>query len=377
MVKVFYWSPFISKIATSKAVINSAISLKKYSNNTITPYIINLFNEWDIYTKEIDQNKINLINLFKSKIKLKLSDRGFLLSRISFIFIFFTSFFPLLRILKKEKPEYIIIHLNTALPLILLFLFNFNTKFILRISGKVRLNFIRKFLWKSISKKIYKITSPTQSIAKELIDKKIFSSSKINVLYDPIINLNNIRHKNCDTLKKNIIAIGRLTKQKNFSFLIKSFHKISEKYNDFSLFILGDGEERDKLQKLIINKNLEKKVFLKGYQKNIDDFLKNSYCFVLTSLWEDPGFVLIEAAINNTLILSSDCETGPRELLENNVNSFVFNSNNFESFAGSFDNMIQTDDRIKFKMKVQMKKSLKKFTLFYHFKSMKQILLDI
>ena len=51
MIKVFYWAPFISKIATPIAVINSAISLKKYSKGTIEPTIISLFNEWSDYQK--------------------------------------------------------------------------------------------------------------------------------------------------------------------------------------------------------------------------------------------------------------------------------------------------------------------------------------
>ena len=95
--------------------------------------------------------------------------------------------------LKKNKPEYFIIHLNTALPLILLYFFDFKTKFILRISGKPRLNILRKFLWKIISNKIYKVTTPTSSMADELINNKIFSKEKIEVLFDPIINLENFR----------------------------------------------------------------------------------------------------------------------------------------------------------------------------------------
>ena len=202
MVKVFYWSPFISKIATSKAVINSAISLEKYSKNTIKPYLISLFNEWEHHSDVIIQNKLKLINLFKIKLNIKLPDQGFLLSRLSFIFIFFISFFPLLRILKKEKPDFIIIHLNTALPLVLLFFFNFKTKFILRISGKVRLNFIRKFLWRSVSKKLYKITTPTQLSANALVEKNIFPSSKIDTLFDPIINIDRLKKKNKISEKK-------------------------------------------------------------------------------------------------------------------------------------------------------------------------------
>ena len=56
------------------------------------------------------------------------------------------SFIPLKKILKQDKPEYLIVHLITSLPLILLIMFKFQTKFVLRISGLLRLNIIRKFL---------------------------------------------------------------------------------------------------------------------------------------------------------------------------------------------------------------------------------------
>ena len=103
MVKVFYWSPFISKIATPKAVVYSAISIKKYSRGKIEPSIINLFNEWDNYIEDIKENNLNIYNLFKIKKYIKLPEKGFLQSRLSFFFIFILSFFPLLSLLKKKK----------------------------------------------------------------------------------------------------------------------------------------------------------------------------------------------------------------------------------------------------------------------------------
>ncbi len=362
MIKVFYWAPFISKIATPNAVINSALSLKKYSKGKKEPIIINLFNEWSEYSSELKNYKIQFINLFKFKLNIVLPEKGFLLSRLSFLLISFISFLPLLKLLKEKKPNYLVIHLNTALPLILLYLFKFETKFILRISGKPRLNFLRKFLWKLISEKIYKVTAPTKIIADDLINKKIFSEKKIDVLYDPIIKINNFtkRFKKKLENKNKIIAIGRLTAQKNFPFLIDCFSSIEKKYDSYTLHILGDGEQKSKLVRLIKSKNLNNKVYLHGYKKNINEYLNNSFCFVLSSLWEDPGFVIIEAAMNNTVILSTNCDSGPRELLKNKENSFVFNNNNKESFVRSFENLVNSDKDFKHNMKVNMKKKCKK-----------------
>ena len=380
MIKVFYWAPFISKIATPIAVINSAISLKKYSGGTIEPTIISLFNEWSDYSKNYENYKLIFLNLFKFKFSFNFPDKGFFLSRISFFCIFFISFIPLLKILKKDKPEYFIIHLNTALPLILLYLFNFETKFILRISGKPRLNILRKFLWKIISNKIYKVTTPTTSMANELINNKIFSKEKIRVLFDPIINLENFRISKRE-IKENfnnenkIVAIGRLTKQKNFSFLIDCFSNLEKNYRSLTLHILGDGDQKKNLKKLINSKNLNDKVFLHGHKDNINEYLQNSFCFILSSLWEDPGFVIIEAAMSNTIILSSDCETGPKELLKDKINSFVFQSNNKKSFIKSFENLVKSNEIEKLNIKKKMKKDIKKFTLISHYLALSKIIL--
>ena len=379
MVKVFYWSPFISKIATPKAVVYSAISIKKYSRGKIEPSIINLFNEWDNYIEDIKENNLNIYNLFKIKKYIKLPEKGFLQSRFSFFFIFILSFFPLLSLLKKKKPDYLIIHLNTSLPLILLLLFKFETKFILRISGKPRLNFFRKILWKCVSNKLYKITTPTKIIAEDLIKQEIFSHNKVEILYDPVLYLKKIRINNKQKVnnsdKNKIVAIGRLTRQKNFKFLIECFSEIVKRYDNFTLHILGDGDEKISLQKLIKKNDLDKKVFLEGYKPEVSSYLINSYCFILSSLWEDPGFVIIESAINNTIILSSNCETGPKELLNNKVNSFIFENNNKISFINSFDEMIKTDEKTKFKIKLSMKKNINKFTLFQHYKKLSKLIL--
>ena len=73
------------------------------------------------------------------------------------------------------------------------------------------------------------------------------------------------------------------------------------------------------------------------YKKDIHNLLKHCYCFILSSLWEDPGFVLIEAAANNASIISSDCKSGPKEFLSNGKGGLLFNSNNLLSLRSSYN----------------------------------------
>ena len=98
--KIYYWSPFLSPIATSKAVINSAISLKKFSE-TYDPSIINFFGEFNQFEKKIKKRNINLINYFKFNLSKLLPYKGKIKSRISFIILFMFGFLPLLKTLKK------------------------------------------------------------------------------------------------------------------------------------------------------------------------------------------------------------------------------------------------------------------------------------
>ncbi len=162
--KLYYWCPFFSNIATEKAVINSIVSIKKFSNNKIDPILLDVIGEWELQKKKLEEKKIKKTDLLSFKIIDYLPKYGFLKSRISYLIIFIFSIFPLLNVLKKEKPEFFIMHLLTSLPIILNNMFNFETKFILRISGFPKLTIFRKFLWNISSKNIFKITCPTKPI---------------------------------------------------------------------------------------------------------------------------------------------------------------------------------------------------------------------
>ena len=119
---------------------------------------------------------------------------------------------------------------------------------------------------------------------------------------------------------------------------------------------------------------IHEKISFLGYQENVYKYLLNSDCFILTSLWEDPGFVLIEAALANTLIISSNCPNGPNEILSNGQNGFLFQNNNLSDLLNKFDEFKNlTKDELN-KKKLFAKKQIKKFTQFAHFKSLENII---
>ena len=380
--KIFYWSPFISKVATVSSVIRSAESIIKYcdTKKKIDVSIIDAIGEWDNYRNSIS-NKINIIKLNDKNYFNFLPRGGFLKSRFSYLFIFFINFFKLKNVLQEKKPDFLIVHLITSLPIFLSLFLKNETKIILRLSGLPKLNSIRYLFWKLFSKKIHCITCPTIATYNNLIKKNIFDKDKIHVLHDPAILLNDYSNKKFENIEnqkeksnKVILAIGRLTHQKNFPFLITAFKKINEKYPEYELQILGDGEKKSELTQLINKLNLQGKVNLLGFQKNVYKYLINSDCFVLSSLWEDPGFVLLEAGLSNTIVISSNCNNGPEEILEKGKNGFLFQNNNLEDFLNKFEEFKKADNKQLESKKKSLKKYIKKFTLYSHFNSLNKII---
>ena len=93
--------------------------------------------------------------------------------------------------------------------------------------------------------------------------------------------------------------------------------------------------------------------------------MKKAKALVLPSLWEDPGFVLVEAGYNNCQVLSSDCPNGPKEIIGND-GGYLFDSNSENSLIKNFNLFFKDTNHEKRKKKIELKKKIKKFTSFQH-----------
>jgi glycosyltransferase involved in cell wall biosynthesis len=369
--KFFYWSPFFGNVGTVKSVLQSAISVKKFSREKVEVTILNCFSEWDFCREIIKNNFLSIINL-QEEIVINTDIYGYFKSRFLNLFFFFILYKKLKRIIYREQPDYLIVHLLTYIPLILFFFNKFNTKLYLKISGRPKLNFYRRFLWKFCSRKISKVFCPTIETLEYLAKNKIFSKELLCYLPDPIINISEInklkKEKNNiiqDTKCPFFLSVGRLTRQKNHFFLIEAFKKSLPNEN---LVILGSGELKNILIKKILDSRLQNQISLIGYQKNVFNFLINAKALIITSEWEDPGFVMIEAASLNIPIISSNCSSGPKEFLENNSSGFLYHNKSLKDFDLAIKLFLTADVTEIYKKLVNAKKKARFYTKFHHFR---------
>ena len=384
MNKILYWSPFTSKVATVKSVINSVSAVNKYLNKKYKAVIIDAVNEWHDYREELNKKNIEIIHLNKESIFHSFKKDGFIKSRFAYLYIFFKCLMPLHNQLKNEKPKYLIIHLITSLPLILFIFQNYETKLILRVSGLPKMTFIRKIIWKMSSKKIYKITCPTKDTYKDL-SKFSYLKDKLVILKDPIIKSKEIQiikkkqveiSQDVEKILANknfFLSIGRFTKQKNFIFYLKCIPEIFKFNKDLYFLFIGQGEDKKIFFEIAKKLNILNRIIVIQHTDNVHYFMKKSKCLVLTSLWEDPGFVLVEAGYNNCQVISSDCPNGPSEIISDDA-GYLFKSNNAKSLVNTIKYFLKDTEKNKILKKIILKKRLKSFTTFQHSLVLKDIL---
>jgi glycosyltransferase involved in cell wall biosynthesis len=368
--EIYYWAPCLDRVGTIKSTLNSAISLSKYSNK-FNVSIINVFGEWDEYEDILKQSKIKKINIFLN-IYSFLPKKGYFASRLSYAIIFFISFFPLLILLKKNKPDFLLIHLLTSIPIILFKVFKFKTRLILRISGFPKLNFLRNYLWKSSERNFFKVTCPTQELLSSFVYNKIFNINKIYYLPDAILNIKEYINKSkYINLKSNIkfdnffISVGRFTKQKNFKYLVSEFKKFSLVNSKINLLIIGEGEEKKNIKELIQKNNLEKRIQILDRTDNVFYYMKRAKAFILTSLWEEVGFVIVESALCNLFVISSDCPNGPTEFLQSGKGGILFKSDEKDSLYLAMISFLN-NKKSQYRKLVITKKNSLKYTMFRH-----------
>ena len=212
----------------------------------------------------------------------------------------------------------------------------FKVKIILRSNASITgwsKGYLKKILYYSISKMADKIIVNSLEFQKEY--KKYFNL-KTNFIYNPLnkneIIKNGKKKVNFPFYERktlNFINIGRLVDQKNQLLILKSFKLIAEKTNyKFKLLIIGSGENKQKLLDFININKLRSSIKLVNFQKNPFPYLKGADAFILASMFEGLPNVLLEALTLKKLIISSDCPTGPKEILDYGKNGLIFKMNN-------------------------------------------------
>lgn len=166
-----------------------------------------------------------------------------------------------------------------------------------------------------------------------------FNFSRILSLRDDKSELN---EENIEMLEDNYcVAISRLdTVQKDYETLLKAFQILKLKGINKKLYIVGDGPSKEEIANIIKKYDLLDQVKLIGRFKNPYVWLNNADFFIHSSKYEGFGLVLVEAAILDKLVISSNCPVGPTEILENGKSGILFNVGDSKELANIIEKIV-------------------------------------
>ena len=143
---------------------------------------------------------------------------------------------------------------------------------------------------------------------------------------------------------KNILSVGRLSYQKGFDRLIAAWSSIADEHSDWSLLIIGNGDNEKALKKQAVNLGLNKSVKFIEATKEIEHHYKQASFYCMSSRYEGFPMVLLEALGFCLPIVSFDCETGPSEVVDEE-NGILVENNNIEELAHGISKMIKEKHR--------------------------------
>lgn len=214
-------------------------------------------------------------------------------------------------------------------------------------------NFFKNLVFKFLFKVPKKIIVNSKDFKRE-IDRRFNINTK--VIYNPlnikeIKNLGNKRFKLpfFKNSKIKAINIARFTDQKDHMTLLKTVLVLIKKKIDIKLLIVGYGANKIKMKNFILQNKISENVKIINFQKNPYKFLKKSNLFILTSLYEGLPNVLLEAMVLKKFIISSNCPTGPREILKNGKLGMLFKIGDKKDLSNkilNFNNNIKTNNKI-------------------------------
>lgn len=177
--------------------------------------------------------------------------------------------------------------------------------------------------------------------AKKYFDR-IIGEKPVEIIINPVRNDLPVHNDNDSRI---ITTACRLMPQKNIPMLINAFEIVRSKYPEYKLHIYGEGDLKDELQKLIHNKNLDKVVLLKGFDKKAYERINESEIFVLSSDYEGMSNSMIEALAMGMPVVVTDCPIGgARMMIKNRNNGILVPVGNTEKFAEAILDVIEDSE---------------------------------
>ncbi len=190
-----------------------------------------------------------------------------------------------------------------------------------------RFSSIKKLLIGKLYPRAEAVIAVSEGVKKDMVGTVSVPSHKIYVIHNPV-DIDMVFRMATDSVGDarsevaQITAAGRLTSAKDYPTLLRAFRKVRES-REAKLTILGEGPERRKLESLCRDLGIDASVSFPGFVTNPYGYMAQADLFVVSSAWEGFGYVIAEAMACGTAVVSTDCPSGPGEIIKDGVNGLL------------------------------------------------------
>ena len=143
-----------------------------------------------------------------------------------------------------------------------------------------------------------------------------------------------------------LAAVGRLSPEKGFPDMIDIFYRISSQYSDWKLHIIGDGDDRQAIERKIQQYHLQERVLMHGFQNSasVHELLSHSSLYLMTSFEESFGLVLIEAQSHGLPCIAFDSAKGATEIIEDKVNGRLIQGRDKSAYVQAVEELMRDSE---------------------------------
>lgn len=193
--------------------------------------------------------------------------------------------------------------------------------------------------WEALRTRLYLRAAAVvlQTHAAERWARRFMPDEKIHVIPNPLTLVRDDSDRPCPVPDERplVCSLGRLIQSKGFDILLQAFHLATVNDPGWGLLILGEGDQRDRLEQLAGTMGMSGRIFLPGRVKNPSDYLKRSEIFVLPSRHEGFPNALLEAMAEGLPVVSTDCPFGPGEIITHDVDGLLVPNGDIDALARS------------------------------------------
>lgn len=226
------------------------------------------------------------------------------------------------------------------------------TETVISVQGLPQRDRIRAALWPCVYPGAAAVVASVDSVAARTAEVAEMPQENVEVIPNPVVTdelLDRCRadpgHPWFDGDDPVVVSVGRQTRQKDFGTLLRAFARVRDRRRAKLLVPGKEGDETERLRDLVAELGIGDDVEFPGFVDNPYAYMAGADVFVLSSKWEGPGHVIIEALAAETPVVATDCPLGPRDLLRDGDAGVLVSTEDDEAMAAAISDLIDDQER--------------------------------